>query len=94
MISQAPKITAGIENGTNQKKIFQLIAFLNTAILEAELENVPMVNANGITGEGKIKFKMGIKIKLAPPPEMALIQKAIIVARNNRDIFKIIFFIR
>ena len=94
MINQAPRITAGIENGTNQKKIFQLIFFLNTAILEAELEKVPIVNANGITEEGKIKFNIGIKIKLAPPPEMALIQKAIIVARNNRDIIEIIFFVR
>lgn len=93
MINQAPKITAGIENGTNQMKIFQLMAFRNTAILEAELENVPIVNENGITEEGKIKFKIGIKIKLAPPPEIALIQKAISVARNNSIIIRNIIFI-
>src|SRR5690606_19543925 len=84
--------TAGIEKGTNQKKIFQFIDFLNTAILEAELENVPIVKAKGTTEEGKIKFRSGINNKLAPPPQIALIQKAIIVAMSNNDIFKIIFF--
>ena len=91
-INQAPKRTDGIENGTNHKNIFQFIDFLNTAILEAELVNVPIVKAKGITDEGKIKFSSGISIKLAPPPQIALIQNAIIVAKNNSDIFKIIFF--
>jgi len=91
-INQAPKRTAGIENGTNHKNIFQFIDFLNTAILDAELVNVPIVKAKGITDEGKIKFSSGINIKLAPPPQIALIQNAIIVAKNNSAIFKIIFF--
>jgi hypothetical protein len=91
-INQAPRSTAGIEKGTNQKKIFQLIDFLKTAILDVELENVPIVNEKGMTEEGKIKFKSGIKIKLAPPPQMALIQNAKIVARSNSAIFKNIFY--
>ena len=88
LISQAPRRTAGIENGTNQKKISHLMDFLKTAILETELENVPIVNEKGIKEDGKIKFKSGIKIKLAPPPQIALIQNAKIVARSNSDIFK------
>lgn len=74
-----------MENGTNQKKIFQFMDPLNTAILEAELENVPMVNENGTTEEGRIKFNAGIRIKLAPPPQIALSQKATMVERSNRD---------
>ena len=91
-INQAPKRTAGIEKGTNHKKIFQLIDFLNTAILDAELVNVPIVKANGTTDEGKSKFSIGMSIKLAPPPQIALIQNATTVAPNNSTIFKIILF--
>jgi len=82
-----------MENGTNQKKIFHFISFLNTATLEAKLINVPMVKENGTTEEGKIKFSSGINIRLAPPPQMALIQNAKIVANSNSAIFKIIFFL-
>ena len=67
-----------MEKGTNQKKIFQLIDFLKTTILEAELVTVPTVNENGTSEVGRSKFKIGIKIKLAPPPQIALIQKATI----------------
>ena len=83
-----------MENGTNQKKIFQFIDSLKTTILDAELVNVPIVNENGITAGGKVKFRIGIKIKLAPPPQMALSQNAKIVARNIKVILKIIFIIQ
>lgn len=73
-----------MENGTNQKKMVQLMDLLNTAMREAELEHVPMVKENGTTEEGRIKFSSGIRIKLAPPPQIALIQKATTVARNSR----------
>lgn len=68
------------------------MCFLKTTILDAELVNVPIVNENGTTDVGKSKFKMGIRIRLAPPPQIALIQKASIVPRNNRVIFIIIVF--
>ena len=90
MIRYAPNKTAGIENGTNQKNIFQLINFLNTAILDAELVNVPIVNENGTTEVGKSKFRTGIKIKLAPPPQIALIQNAKIAPKKRSPIFNII----
>lgn len=90
MIAHAPKITAGIEKGTNQKNIFQCMCFLNTAILEAELVNVPIVREKGTTEVGNKVFKIGISIKLAPPPQMALIQKAIMVATKRNTIFKTI----
>jgi len=80
-----------MENGTNQKNILQLICFLKTTILDAELVNVPIVNENGTTEVGRSKFKIGIRIRLAPPPQIALIQKATIVPRNNRVNFIIIF---
>ena len=66
---------------------------LNTAILEAELVNVPMVKENGTTEDGKVKFNKGISIKLAPPPQMALIQNAKIVASSNNEIDEIISFV-
>lgn len=90
-IKYAPINTAGIENGTNQKNIFQLIYFLKTTILDAELVKVPMVKEKGTTDVGKSKFKIGITIKLAPPPQIALIQKAIIVTKNKSNVFKIIY---
>ena len=88
----APKRTAGIEKGTNHAKIFQLICFLNTAILEAELVKVPIVRENGTTEVGRSKFKTGINIKLAPPPQIALIQKASIAPKKRRIIFNVIIF--
>ena len=91
LINQAPTKTAGIEKGTNQKKIFQLICFLKTAIREAELLKVPTVKENGTTDEGKIKFNKGIKIKLAPPPQIALIQNATTVPKKSKRIFNMIF---
>ena len=84
LIKNAPNKTAGMENGTNQRKIFQLICFLNTAILETELVKVPIVNENGTTEVGNNKLRIGIKIKLAPPPQIALNQKAIMVPKNNK----------
>ena len=80
-----------MENGTNHKKIFQLICRLKTTILETELVNVPIVNEKGMTDEGNIKFKRGIRIRLAPPPQIALIQKATIVLKNRITKFVIIF---
>ena len=79
----APNNTAGIENGTNQKKIFQWTDFLKAAIREAELVKVPIVKENGTTDVGIIKLRIGISIKLAPPPQIALIQNATIAPKNN-----------
>ncbi len=90
MIRYAPNKTAGIEKGTNQKKIFQLICFLNTAILEAELVNVPTVKEKGTTEVGNNKLSTGINIKLAPPPQIALIQNAKIAPKKSNEILKII----
>lgn len=64
--------------------------FLNTTIREAELAKVPMVNENGITETGKNKFSIGSKIRLAPPPQMALTQNAITVTKKRRMIFNAI----
>jgi hypothetical protein len=80
LINHAPRKTAGIEKGTNQRKIFHLMCFLNTTIREAELANVPMVNEKGTIEEGNTQLRIGISIKLAPPPQIALIQKAMSVA--------------
>lgn len=90
-IKLAPKKTAGIENGTNQKKMLHFICFLNTTIREAELENVPTVNEKGTSEVGSRILRIGTKIKLAPPPHIALIQKAKIVANSRSEIFRIIF---
>ncbi|HQG38026.1 MAG TPA: hypothetical protein PLK15_02760, partial [Chitinophagales bacterium] len=76
--------TAGIEKGTNQKNIFQLMYFRNTTILDAELVNVPMVSAKGTTDACSSTLSSGNNIKLAPPPHIALIQKANMVDINNR----------
>lgn len=54
------------------------MCFLKTTILDAELVNVPIVNENGTTDVGKSKFKMGIRIRLAPPPQIALIQRRVL----------------
>jgi hypothetical protein len=94
LIKYAPNTTAGIENGTNQKNIFQLICFLKTAILDTELVKVPIVNENGTTELGNNKLNIGIRMRLAPPPQMALSQKAKIVPENKRIIFKIIVSIK
>ncbi len=88
-IRYAPTITAGIEKGTNKKKIFQLMCFLKKYILEAELVNVPIVKATGIAVEVNNNESMGINTKLAPPPQMALIQKATMVATKSNRILKI-----
>ena len=90
LIKNAPNKTAGIEKGTNQKKIFQCTDFRKAAIREAELVKVPIVNENGTTDVGIIKLSIGIRIKLAPPPQIALIQKANIAPRNNMKILKTI----
>lgn len=82
----APSKTAGIDAGTNQKKIFQLICFLKTIILDAELVKVPIVKENGTTELGNKRLRIGIKIRLAPPPQIALIQNAKIVPKNKRMI--------
>ena len=82
-----------MENGTNQRNIFQLIYFLNTTIREAELVKVPIVKEKGTKDAGKSRLSMGIKIKLAPPPQIALIQNAKIVPKKSKIIFKVIFFI-
>ena len=91
-IRYAPNSTAGIENGTNQKKIFQCTDFRKATILEAELVKVPTVNENGTRDVGIIRFRIGIKIKLAPPPQIALIQNAKIAPTNKRKIVITITF--
>lgn len=63
---------------------------LNTAILEAELVKVPIVREKGTNDVGNSRFKIGIRIRLAPPPQIALIQNASIVPANKKTIFKII----
>lgn len=62
------------------------MCFLKTTILDAELVNVPIVNENGTTDVGKSKFKMGIRIRLAPTATNSTHPKASIVPRNNRVI--------
>lgn len=74
-----------MENGTNQANIFQLICFLNMLILETELEKVPKVRAKGTWEAGRKIFNIGIRIKLAPPPHIALIQKAMILPANKMN---------
>ena len=67
------------------------MCFLNTAILDAELVKVPIVNEKGTTEVGSNRFRIGTNMRLAPPPHIALSQKARIVPENKRTIFKIIF---
>ncbi|GGF10528.1 hypothetical protein GCM10010984_29530 [Chishuiella changwenlii] len=92
LIKKAPNKTDGIEKGTNQRNIFQFICFLKTAILDTELVNVPIVSEKGTTDVGNSKLRIGISIRLAPPPQIALNQNAKIVPVNNNIKFKIIFF--
>ncbi len=66
--------------------------FLNTTILEAELVKVPIVNEKGTTDEGNSKLSIGISIRLAPPPQIALTQNANIVPINSNEIFSNIYF--
>jgi len=91
-ISHPPSKTAGTEKGTNHQNIFHRIYFLKTAILEAELIKVPIVNEKGTTDVGKSQLSSGIKTKLAPPPQIALIQNAAMVAVNSIKNLTIIFF--
>ena len=72
-----------MEKGTNQKKIFHFTNFLNTTILEAELVNVPIVKEKGTKEVGSNKFNTGINIRLAPPPQIALIQNATIAPKKR-----------
>ena len=72
-----------MEKGTNQAKIVQFICFLKTAILDIELEKVPKVKENGTKELGRKRFNIGISIKLAPPPQIVLIQNATILPKNN-----------
>lgn len=72
-----------MENGTNHENIFQWICRLNTTILEAELVKVPMVREKGTKAGANRRLRTGIKIRLAPPPQMALIQKEAIVAKKS-----------
>ncbi|RTZ46604.1 hypothetical protein EJ377_21225 [Chryseobacterium arthrosphaerae] len=67
-----------------------MICFLNTAIRDAELVNVPIVREKGTNDAGSSKLRTGIRIRLAPPPQIALIQNASTVPPNNSTIFKII----
>ena len=64
--------------------------FFKKIIRDAELAKVPTVRENGTTDVGKSQFSNGTKIKLAPPPQIALIQNAIIVAKKSNVMFKII----
>ena len=63
---------------------------MNTTTRDAELVKVPIVREKGTTVDGKIKFNIGIITKLAPPPQIELIQKAKIVPRNRNNNFNII----
>lgn len=91
LITQAPNKTEGMEKGTNQKKICHLICFLKTAIRDTELVKVPIVKEKGTTELGINRLRTGIKIRLAPPPQIALIQNARIVPKNKSAILNIIF---
>lgn len=73
-----------MELGTKRQNICQRICFLKTAIREAELAKVPTVRENGTTDGGNSTFNMGISIKLAPPPEIALIQNDRMVPRKSK----------
>ena len=63
------------------------MCFLKTAIREAELAKVPIVKEKGTTEVGSKRLRTGIKIKLAPPPQIALIQNAKIVPAKSNKIF-------
>ena len=63
------------------------MAFLNTTVREAELVNVPVVRENGMTEVGKMLFSSGIRIRLVPPPQIVLIQKANIATKRRSVIF-------
>lgn len=84
LISQAPNKTEGMEKGTNQKKICHLMCFLKTAIRDTELVKVPIVKEKGTTELGINRLRTGIKIRLAPPPQIALIQNARIVPKKQK----------
>jgi hypothetical protein len=64
---------------------------LKTAILDTELVNVPTVRENGTTEAGNKRFRIGIRMRLAPPPQMALSQNAKMVPKNNKTTSIIIF---
>jgi len=66
--------------------------FLKTAIREAELVNVPIVSAKGTRETGSSIFNMGSMIRLAPPPAIALIQKANITATKSIIVVESIIF--
>ncbi|MFM9598064.1 hypothetical protein ACKI1O_53370, partial [Streptomyces scabiei] len=68
----------------------QCICFLKITIREAELAKVPTVSEKGTTEVGKSQFSNGTKIKLAPPPHMALIQNAAIVIKKSSITFNAI----
>ena len=87
-MSQAPNKTDGMENGTNHRKICRLMCFLKTTIRETELATVPVVSVNGTTEAGSMRFRTGIRTRLAPPPQMALIQNAATAPKNRRMILK------
>ncbi|GMV52651.1 MAG: hypothetical protein AMXMBFR68_04430 [Ignavibacteria bacterium] len=61
--------------------------FLNTTILEIELDTVPTVSENGITETGSTRLSAGSIIRLAPPPHIALIQNARTVPTNRNITF-------
>lgn len=62
------------------------MCFLKTAIRDTELVNVPIVRENGTTEAGNKRLRIGIKMRLAPPPQMALSQNAKMVPKNNKII--------
>ena len=95
LINQAPTKTAGIEKGTNQKNIFQLICFRKTAIRDAELEKVPTVKENGTT-EKVVKEEMQFAIREAmksAEPEAIAFWKAVAPDGKEPPIEKVIAMI-
>lgn len=80
--NQAPSQTAGKAVGTKYFTICQQTFFLKKTNLEAELVNVPMDIAAGTWTIGNIRPRIGISIRPAPPPQMALIENAIKLTIN------------
>jgi hypothetical protein len=67
------------------------MSFLKTIILDAELVKVPIVKEKGTTEVGRSQLSKGTNIKLAPPPQIALIQNARIVAKKSSPILNTIY---
>ena len=80
--NQAPSHIAGKAVGTKYFTICQQTFSLKIISLEAELVNVPIDIAAGTWTTGNISPSIGMSIRPAPPPQIALIENAMKLTIN------------